>query len=118
MPTGCAVAYVIVRGYEQQRSQPLVLSAGLSVPSSARLELQRLNSTFQPLSFVTVASVPSGRSGVMYLSTMAIATQPAGNNYIEGCWHLYTNSTMPFPGVIVGTGCQRRRKKEKQRKKG
>jgi hypothetical protein len=85
---GLQVVYIIVRGHEVSRSSPaaggLVLPSGFTVPRNAKLQLQRLdNVTFQPLEFAPLVSLPPGTAGLLYLTTMATQTIPAGNNYIE-----------------------------------
>lgn len=58
---------------------------------------------------VPLVSLPKGYAGLMYLQTFATQTVPAGNNYIEGCWHLFTHAdatAAPWPGVVLGTGVE------------
>lgn len=52
----------------------------------------------------SLANVSMGLSGVVYQTTIATSTQPSGNNYIEGCWHLLRQGDEPWPGLILGTG--------------
>lgn len=108
---GLQVGYMIVRGHEVARTSPaavgLTLQSGFTVPPNARLQLQRIdNVTYQPLQFAPIATVPRGYAGLLYLTTFATVTAPAGNNYIEGCWHLYTDANMTWPGVVLGTGVE------------
>jgi hypothetical protein len=37
-------------------------------------------------------------SPLCYLTALAAQTIPAGNNYIEGCWHLFTTADAKWPG--------------------
>ena len=87
---GLQVVYMVVRGHEIGRSDPaaggLTLPSGFTVPPNAKLQLQRIdNVTYQPLEFVPLVTLPKGHAGLLYLTTFATATIPAGNNYIEGC---------------------------------
>ena len=59
----------------------LQLPSGFTVPANARLQLQRIdNQTFQPLEFVPLVTLPAGYAGLLYLTTFATQTIPAGNN--------------------------------------
>ena len=102
---------MIVRGHEVAKTDPaangLTLQSGFIVPPNAKLQLQRVdNTTFQPLEFVPLVTLPAGYAGLMYLTTFATQTIPAGNNYIEGCWHLFTQHDAKWPGIIMGTGVE------------
>ena len=103
---GLQVVYMIVRGHEVANGSPgLRLPSGFVVPPNAKLQLQRIdNVTYQPLDFVPLVTLPKGYAGLLYLTTFATATIPAGNNYIEGCWHLFTDASAQWPGVVMGTG--------------
>jgi hypothetical protein len=104
--SSCETVYIIVRGYEANRSATpgLVLSPFLTVPWTARMRLQAVQGTFPPLAFVPLVALPAGQAGVLFLSTLALNTTPAANNYIEGCWHLYPEANSSFPGIVLGTG--------------
>jgi hypothetical protein len=111
---GPQVVYIVVRGHEVALASPmaagLTLPSGFTVPPNAKLQLQRIdNTTYQPLDMVPLVSLPKGYAGLMYLQTFATQTSPAGNNYIEGCWHLFTSAdatVAPWPGVVLGTGVE------------
>lgn len=98
--SGSKVIWVIVRGTEN-----LVTSfQGFQLPPTARLLLQKIeNQKYNPLSWVSIASVPSGQ-GLLLSHTLAIAS---GNlNFLEGCYHAYTPYNQTFPGLIVSTGTE------------
>ena len=106
-PSGdCQHAYVILRGFEGDAGfAGVTLPSGFTLPLAARLHLQSIdNATFPALSLVAVANVSSGYAALLLQSTMALSTRPAGNNYIEGCWHLLRTAGEGYPGLIVGTG--------------
>ena len=108
---GLQVVYMVVRGHEVAKDSPasvgLSLPSGFVVPPNARLQLQRIdNVTYQPLEFVPLVTLPKGYAGLLYLTTFAIQTIPAGNNYIEGCWHLFTRAESKWPGIVMGTGVE------------
>jgi hypothetical protein len=104
--TGCKAAYMILRGYEAAPTDPGVVAlSGFILPRAARMQLQVIeNTTFNALNLVSVANVSAGFSALLVQSTIATSTHPVGNNYIEGCWHLYRSHDEPWPGLIVGTG--------------
>ena len=79
------VVYIVVRGHEVASDSPaaagLSLPSGFVVPPNARLQLHRIdNVTFGPLDFVPLVTVPKGYAGLLYLTTLATQTIPAGNN--------------------------------------
>lgn len=105
------VIYLVVRGHEVPKSSQgaagLTLPSGFTLPPNARMTLQRIDThTFEPLSWVPVVDLPRGFAGLLHLVTLAPVTSPAGNNYIEGCWHLYTDSEKQWPGIVMGTGTE------------
>lgn len=121
--------YVIVRGHEDMEGRGITLPSGVTLPLAARLALQRIDGEeFPALGFVPIATLPSGRAGLVGHLTIAVETSPPWNplnltaspakprnNWIEGCWHLYTTAGQraasargPYhPGVVMGTGCMR-----------
>ena len=77
----------------------------MQLPPTARLQVQSiLQTTFQPLEFVSVAQVPSGFSGALFLHSLAV--QSSTMNFVEGCYHAYPASNHTFPGTIVSTGTE------------
>lgn len=108
---GQQAAYIVVRGHEVAKlsyaAAGLRLGSGFTIPPYAKLQLHRIdNVTYQPLSFVPIVDLPTGYAGLIYLTTFVTTTIPAGNDYIEGCWHLYTDKAQYFPGVVMGTGVE------------
>lgn len=108
---GYQVIYLVVRGHEVPKSSPSaaghVLPSEFRVPPNARMQLQRIdNVEFKRLEFVPLVDLPKGYAGLIHLVTLAPMTSPAGNSYIEGCWHLFTDSTKQWPGIIMGTGTE------------
>ena len=55
---------------------------------------------------VPLVTLPRGYAGLLYMTTLATQTTPAGNNYIEGCWHLFPSANATWPGVVLGTGVE------------
>lgn len=110
----CSYAWMIVRGYiEQGATAPssiLTLPSGLALPFGAKLQLQTLvNTTYPPLWPISLANVTFGMSGLLLAVSIQTSTQPAGNNYVEGCWTLTPtgNITWPQQGTLVlGTGME------------
>jgi len=108
---GPQVVYIVVRGHEVAKTAAaaagLALPSGFVVPPNAKLQLHRLdNITYQPLEMVPLVTLAEGYAGLVYLTTLATQTVPAGNNYVEGCWHLFTEASTPWPGVVLGTGIE------------
>jgi len=92
--------YVIVRG-----APNLAINVGpISVPKTARLNLFVINKSLQPLEYVDLVSVPAGKSGVQFFSTLAVAS---GNlNFLEGCYRFYSPPTQAYPGTLLSTGTE------------
>ena len=108
---GMQVIYVVVRGHEvlklSQAAKGVLLPSGFTLPPNARMQLQRIdNVTFTRLQFVPLVDLPKGYAGLVHLVTLAPRTSPAGNSYIEGCWHLFPDSQQQWPGIIMGTGTE------------
>merc|ERR1712216_921188 len=86
--------YFIVRG---SRDLPINIG-GVEVPVAkrkARLQLQVFDDFVQPLDYVPVAQASGGKSGMLFLHTLAVKS---GNlNFLEGCYHAYTPQDEPFP---------------------
>src|SRR5436190_177380 len=74
------IIWIIVRGTENLPTS----FQGFQLPSNARLTLQKIeNQVYDPLAWVPVADVPSGR-GLLLSHTLAVAS---GNlNFLEGCY--------------------------------
>ena len=107
---GCYGGYVSVRGTPRL---PLVLPhSGLPLPMGSRLTLQRQPLALrQPLEFVTLATLPQGRSGFVFMTAWAVQARPAGGpaaggGYIEGCWNFHRTAAEAYPGLVVGTGVE------------
>jgi len=91
--------YMIVRG----AANVAITYGGVDFPSTARLLQFRTDAYFQPIEYITLANVTSGR-GIMFMHTLAVES---GNmNFLEGCFHLYTHEQRQFPGVVLSTGTE------------
>lgn len=78
--------YTIVRGGLNVG----VTIGSLLLPSNLRLHLFRTQQVFQPLhydSYITLATLPQGTSGYVFLHTIAVAS--GNENFLEGCYHFY-----------------------------
>lgn len=89
---------VNVRGHEVHKdsgaADGLTLPSGYTVPADAKLLLQRIdNVTFQPMAWAPVVRVSPGYAGLLYLTSFATSTSPAGTDYVE-----------VWPGIVMGTG--------------
>jgi len=91
--------YIIVRGAPNVPIQ----FGGVVVPKTAKMNLQRIQKSVQPLEYVDVVSVPSG-PGVHFFSTLAVSS---GNlNFLEGCYHQYSPYNEAYPGTLLSTGTE------------
>lgn len=73
------------------------------LPETARLILQKQNKTLEPLDFLAITDIPSGR-GLHFMSTLVVSS---GNlNFLEGCYHAYTPYNRTFPGIVLSTGTE------------
>jgi len=93
--------YMIVRG---GTNVPIVLN-GVNVPlDTAQLLLFTTNTSFAPLDWVTLASVPAGTQGMHFMHTISVSSGTM--NFLEGCYHMYSPPTQEFPGTILSTGTE------------
>lgn len=95
--------YFIVRG---TRDLPINIG-GIDVPVAARkarLQLQVFDKEVEPLEYVPVVDVEAGKSGLLFMSTLAVKS--GNKNFLEGCYHAYTPHDQAFPGTIVSTGTE------------
>jgi hypothetical protein len=93
------VIYMWVRG---QENLPVVVGE-YALPPSARLILQKTSGAVPALGYVNVVDVPTG-SGLILGTVLSFS---AGNlNTLEGCHHLYTPYTAPYPGILLSTGTE------------
>ena len=97
---GCSV-WMQARGSEGL--DPAAIIPGLALPPSARLRLQvREGVTYAPLDYMTIADVPAGTRGALFLTT--IWWNSTSSNTIEGCWRAFTPRAAPYPGMLLSTG--------------
>jgi hypothetical protein len=112
----------IVRGAE---NVPITIG-GITVPSTARLNLQVTNNTYAPLAYIPIINVKSG-NGLFFMHTLSFA---AGNlntlegttliipnagsactasrwlRFLAGCYHAYTPYNTSYPGLLMSTGTE------------
>ncbi|CAF1201746.1 unnamed protein product [Rotaria sordida] len=75
-----------------------------TLPINARLVLQKIeNRLYEALDFVTVANITTGQG---FLLSHTLAVSSASINFIEGCYHAYTEYDQPFPGEGISTGTE------------
>jgi hypothetical protein len=92
--------WVIVRGVENLPTN----FQGFTLPMNARLVLQKIdNRLYEALDFVTVANITSGQG---FLLSHTLAVSSASINFIEGCYHAYTEYDQPFPGEGISSGTE------------
>lgn len=99
-----AQVWAIVRGSE---GLPLHLGE-LEVPLGAggvRLDLQRNSAQLAPLDFYGVASVPAGKSGTVFLTSLFVRGTHS-LKFMEGCWHMYSPPAQAWPGTLLSSGME------------
>jgi hypothetical protein len=86
--------YMILRG-----GLDLPLTIGdITLPPTARLQLQKYEGPLEPLEWLSVAKVPKGYAGQFFMSTLAVNNSGVGGlNFLEGCYHMYDPPDQPFP---------------------
>jgi hypothetical protein len=95
--------YLILRG---GLNIPLVIG-DLTLPSSAKLQLQVFDGPLKPLQVLDVASVPKGFAGQLFMTTLAVNNGGTGGlNFLEGCFHMFDPIDAPFPGTVLSTGTE------------
>jgi hypothetical protein len=115
--------WLYVRGVEMPLAGPgLSFGGSVTLPTSARLQLQVVRGTFAPLSFVDVAAVDPaafaarrGGGGAALAGAYVFATYleiDSGNqNVLEGCYRVFnafSNATRDgqWPGELIATGTE------------
>lgn len=91
--------YMIVRG---ATNLPINIG-GVLIPNHAKLNLYKTQLVAQPTDFVTLVNVTSG-PGLHFMHTLSV--QSGNLNFLEGCFHMYTNDQNEFPGVVLSTGTE------------
>jgi len=92
--------YVILRGAP---NIPIVIG-GITIPTTARMNLVRQDKSLQPLEYLDVVNFPSGTKGFHFFSTLAVSS---GNlNFLEGCYRFYSPPTEAYPGTLLSTGTE------------
>ncbi len=90
------MGWLFVRGVE---NVPVVIG-GLTLPPSARLEVQHVHRVFQPLEFVELVSVPAGKSGVILVTMINLAS--GSLSVLEGCVYLFPSAKVhDIPSVTL-----------------
>ena len=95
-----SVLYIILRGAQ---NIPITIG-GVTIPQHARLLQFVTNATIPPLEVVDLASVPAGTSGLLFMHVISGAAE--NPNSLEGCYHLFSPPTAPWPGTLLSTGTE------------
>jgi hypothetical protein len=91
--------YMIVRGLPNLE----INIGGIVVPPTARMNLIKFDQLVDPVAWVPVVDIPSGK-GLFFMHTLAVKS---GNlNFLEGCYHLFSPYSQPFPGTLLSTGTE------------
>jgi len=99
-PSGGATVYYQAHGIDGAPQS----FGGIPLPAHARLQLQTKRISLAALEYLPVVSVPSGYTGV--IAGIAIAFTAPNLNTLEGCFHLYTTASTPYPGQLHSTGTE------------
>jgi hypothetical protein len=93
-------SFVIVRGCE---NLPVMVGAQ-TLPPTTRLRLHKIDGKiFEPLEWVPLLDLPSGRGLVLLV---ALAASSSSYQFWEGCVHMYSPYAQPFPGTLLATGTE------------
>lgn len=85
---------------------PLVIGDS-TLPSNARLSLQKFEGHMEPLDILDIVSIPKGHEGQFFLSALSVNNSGIGGlNFLEGCYHMYDPPDAPFPGTLLATGTE------------
>lgn len=99
--TATKTIYLIVRGSENI----IPYSGSYVIPGNARLHLQKIqNVTLQPLDYLNIVDLDKSYSGVIWFTTMQILS--GTQNFMEGCFHIFSPVDIPYPGLIVSPGTE------------
>ena len=94
---------MIVRG---AMDVPLVIG-DVTLPSKAKLQLQKFEGSMQPLEVLDIVSVPKGKQGQVFMSALAVDNDGTGGlNFLEGCYHMYDPVDEAYPGTLLATGTE------------
>jgi hypothetical protein len=96
------VVYIILRG--SVSSTGVKIDNQGALPLSARLVQVTTDGWQDRLEFVNLAQIPAQYSGRFYALMMSVTS--VNLNFLEGCFHFYTNKTLKWPGVILSTGTE------------
>ena len=99
-PTGGATIYYQAHGLD---GVPQTFN-GIALPPAARQQMQRNALQLPALAYLPVVSVPAGNTAV--IAGIAIAFVAPNLNTLEGCFHLYTTASTPYPGQLHSTGTE------------
>ena len=97
--------YIILRGGLFDTDQLKI--GDVALPPNARLRLEKYAGPLKPLEVLDVANIPTGNSGLLFMSTLAVNNSGVGSlNFLEGCFHMYDPPTQQFPGTLLSTGTE------------
>lgn len=106
--------WITVKGNERPTvggSGGLVFGS-LTLPPTARLQLQTINSVNYPaLAFVDLAVIPETVDGNAFIFMTTLAIESDNENVLEGCFRVFnaadrTSSAGQWPGVLIATGTE------------
>eukprot|EP00730_Choanoeca_flexa_P016903 TRINITY_DN8070_c0_g1_i1.p1 TRINITY_DN8070_c0_g1~~TRINITY_DN8070_c0_g1_i1.p1 ORF type:complete len:255 (+),score=58.29 TRINITY_DN8070_c0_g1_i1:749-1513(+) len=111
MTTGCRncpgisgdlSVFVLVRGI-YNRTALSVNIGGVHVPSNAKMVTQYNHGLLKPVDYYDLVKV-NGNNGMILMTILSVLSGDA--NFMEGCFHFYTNGSDTFPGEIMATGTE------------
>ena len=90
--------YIILRG-GLFSTDPLKIG-DVTLPSNARLRLEKYAGPLKPLEVLDVANIPTATQG-SFSGTLAVFLGVGSLNFLEGCFHMYDPPTQPFPNTVI-----------------
>jgi hypothetical protein len=75
------MVWLWVRGTE---NTPILPQYGMSIPPTARMSVQQIDKTIEPLEFVDIIDVPAGKQGMLLASQLTVVSETP--NVLEGIY--------------------------------
>lgn len=91
--------YIIFRG---ATNTPINIG-GIPLPSTAKLLQFRTDGLYQPLEFINLVDIPSGK-GLFFMHTLAVTS--LNENFLEACYHQFSPYSQSWPGTVLSTGTE------------
>ena len=78
----------------------------MTLPKTARLQLQKFAGRLDNLEVLNLVSVPKGHGGLVFMNTIAVNNSGHGVGFLEGCPHMFDPPDQAWPGILLGSGTE------------